>query len=71
MTRGNPRLRLCERCWHPIPTHVSCRVIRHTDPERPFLPALHSYEHVADDQSCGASEAHRSVTHHGPETPQH
>lgn len=47
-------IRLCERCWNPIPADRPCRVIPHLDQNRPFLHTVHSYEHTPDDPSCGA-----------------
>lgn len=50
----NPRLRLCERCWRLISPGTACQVFRHKDPDRPYLPALLSFQHLADDRCCVA-----------------
>ncbi|ALE81337.1 hypothetical protein WY02_26500 [Pseudonocardia sp. AL041005-10] len=50
--RKELEIRLCERCWTPIPPDRACLVAAHPEPGRPLLRPGRSYRHLRDDPTC-------------------
>lgn len=49
-------IRLCERCWTPIPKGRACLVGRHADPAYPLLQTPRSFRHVRGDPACTGAQ---------------